>query len=536
MVAGSGRDGAGGPDGFERITPIPVTPGAGGPLSGGAAPAGTPRAGGARWAWTIAGVAGLLALGLGAGLLWHWRTPPGEAGAGPVATERAAAEPPPDAQPAASASGGSRDSESESTEPSLAREEVDRVLVQHQQAEELAARLDQARARLQARGVSGWGGEAWQRLTARAEQGRTQLAGRDFDAALTSFREALDLVAGLEELGQQTLAQALAEGHEALDSDQAEAAVAAFDRALAIEPDHAGARTGRNRAENLPRLKALLDRAAAAEAAGDRVAARDAYAEAGRLDPQSKPAAEGLARVRAALAGAAFNEQMSRGLAALQGENLAAAERAFEAALRSRPGSIEARDGLARARDGLQRQTIAAHRERAEAAERDERWAEARDAYAAALAVDASLVFAREGRERATRRAALDVRLQAHIDDPARLRSAEARADAGAALADARTVATPPGPRLGAQIERLDRLLSDASTPVPVTLRSDGLTEVIVYHVGELGRFQSRELALLPGRYTAVGRRPGYRDVRIDFVVTAQGGERSPLIRCEERI
>ncbi|MGB5612173.1 MAG: hypothetical protein WBM67_05910, partial [Sedimenticolaceae bacterium] len=75
-----------------------------------------------------------------------------------------------------------------------------------------------------------------------------------------------------------------------------------------------------------------------------------------------------------------------------------------------------------------------------------------------------------------------------------------------------------------------------ASTPVTVTLKSDGATDVVVYRVGRLGRFDSYQLELLPGDYTIVGSRPGYRDVR--KVISLRPGVRVPplQLRCEEAI
>jgi hypothetical protein len=86
------------------------------------------------------------------------------------------------------------------------------------------------------------------------------------------------------------------------------------------------------------------------------------------------------------------------------------------------------------------------------------------------------------------------------------------------------------------QIEQLDRLLELANTPVSVTLRSDLETEVIVYKVARLGRFDQRELTLRPGTYTAVGTRRGYRDVRHEFKVGHDGAPPSLTIACTEPI
>ena len=91
-----------------------------------------------------------------------------------------------------------------------------------------------------------------------------------------------------------------------------------------------------------------------------------------------------------------------------------------------------------------------------------------------------------------------------------------------------------PGPRLTKQITDLSRLIRAASTPVEVILRSDNETSVVIYRVGKFGQFLDKKVSLLPGVYTVVGSRPGFRDVRRD--VKVQGGSSQIVIdiRCEE--
>ena len=69
-----------------------------------------------------------------------------------------------------------------------------------------------------------------------------------------------------------------------------------------------------------------------------------------------------------------------------------------------------------------------------------------------------------------------------------------------------------------------------------VELRSDGLTEVVIYHVGNRGRFLQQRLELRPGTYTVVGSRAGYRDVRQQIVVKPGVAPPVVTIRCEETI
>jgi hypothetical protein len=54
--------------------------------------------------------------------------------------------------------------------------------------------------------------------------------------------------------------------------------------------------------------------------------------------------------------------------------------------------------------------------------------------------------------------------------------------------------------------------------------------------VGQLGAFTRQQLELLPGSYTVVGTRAGYRDIRKQLSVTPGKQDTALTIRCEERI
>jgi hypothetical protein len=93
-----------------------------------------------------------------------------------------------------------------------------------------------------------------------------------------------------------------------------------------------------------------------------------------------------------------------------------------------------------------------------------------------------------------------------------------------------------PGPILQQQIAQLRDWLVRADAPVAVALESDNQTQVTIYRVGQLGTFTQRQLQLTPGRYTVVGTRPGYRDVRREIAVMPMAALEPIVIRCEDRI
>jgi hypothetical protein len=59
---------------------------------------------------------------------------------------------------------------------------------------------------------------------------------------------------------------------------------------------------------------------------------------------------------------------------------------------------------------------------------------------------------------------------------------------------------------------------------------------VSIQRVGSYGSFARRELQLPPGKYTAVGTRSGYRDVRREFVVKPGAADLAIDVRCDEPI
>jgi tetratricopeptide (TPR) repeat protein len=403
-------------------------------------------------------------------------------------------------------------------------------------AEEARSRFDKSRQALDAAHADLWGGADWTRLAATAGEAAHQYEMRDYAAAAASWAVADELARRVGDGRAPALAATLAAGRAALGRGDSAAAVSSFERALTIEPGSREATAALARARGLDRVLSLVDAGAAAEKSGDLGAAATQYRAALALDPATSAASAGLARIAARERGAAFAGAMAAGQKALAAGDRSTATAAFRRAAAIEPGAPGVQDALQQL-GGLDRSaSIARLKADAEAAERDERWADAQKAFDAALAQDSTLVFAQQGRARALPRAALDDRLEGFLRHPERLYAPEGRAAARAAIADARATGAA-GPVLGRQIEALGHALVAAETPLQLPLASDNQTEVVVYRVGRLGTFGERQLELLPGRYTIVGKRAGYRDVRRE-VLLAPGVPFSNAIdiRCTEPI
>ena len=264
-------------------------------------------------------------------------------------------------------------------------------------------------------------------------------------------------------------------------------------------------------------------------------AAPQRTAPALKPEPKQKPTTPEPESPTAPAVDESFGRAMSDGLRALERGAPAEAKVAFLKAKDLNPSSPSVLDGLARAEAGLVLQGIADHLRRATALEKEEDWAAAATHYQRVLALDPALDDAVRGRERAIGRARLASRLDGYLGHPHRLSTQEVLREASIALEEAREI-EPAGPKLEGQRARLAKLIADYSHPVQVELKSDGLTEIVVYRVGTLGTFTQRRLELRPGRYTVVGSREGYRDVRRTLAVEAGKEPPTLTVLCEEKI
>jgi hypothetical protein len=199
------------------------------------------------------------------------------------------------------------------------------------------------------------------------------------------------------------------------------------------------------------------------------------------------------------------------------------------------PASAEPADGLLQVDQGIRLDSIQILEQEAATLERDEHWEAVASTYQEILKVDSTLSFALGGLQSARDMVELHRQLDQYIEKPDRLSVPSVMQEATRLVVEV-TIRSQVGPRLAGQRDELSRLLKRAATPLTVPLLSDNVTEVSIHRVGRLGNFMRKEVKLRPGTYVAVGVRPGYRDVRMEFRVAPEQEMEPVIVRCEERI
>jgi hypothetical protein len=388
---------------------------------------------------------------------------------------------------------------------------------------------------LDEKGVAEWGGEEYQRLLQLSKEADAALMREEFDAAAAGYAQAAETALSLQASIPDLLRDILDQGQRSLAQGDGTEAERLFKLALTIDSVNPAALRNLERAKNCEKVAQLIQSAARHEAGNSLSSAHADYQEAVRLDPESEEARAGLARVDGLIASRQFDELMAGGITALHANDYGRARQLLLKARSIKPDSPAVRDALAQADSALKRVRIDELRASAANAERAEEWNQALADYQSVLSLDGSVQFALQGKERALKRKEAEAAIQSYLAQPGLLETDQSLNRAVALLDQARQM-EPRGPRISRLIQELDALVAAARTTITVTIESDGFTEVAVYKVDKLGRFQSRELSLRPGTYTITGTRAGYKDVRHSLSVRPGSTALRLTVTCTEKI
>jgi hypothetical protein len=404
-----------------------------------------------------------------------------------------------------------------------------------QDADDRRGPIEERLKKLAARAADQWGGEEFKRANEELAAGDKDYEAREYVTALEHFTAIEPLLTTLEKRAGAVLTAQLKAGATALQEGRSADAKNAFVLAAKIEPGNKVAEHGLKRANTLDEVLNLVAGAERMEKESNPVGAVEQFRKALALDAEAPRATDGIARIEAKFASDAFASTMARGYSALAKADYTGARSAFEAARRVRPNAPEIPQALRQIEQEQRTGVISAKLGVAQESEGQERWADALKEYRAVVELDSTVAAAQEGIARVSPRAVLNEQLELYLTQPERLFSQPVRAAARDTVARAASIANP-GPVLQKQVVTLKDWIARADVPVPVALQSDNVTQVTIYRVGPLGTFAERSLELVPGSYTVVGTRPGYRDVRREINVRPGPAPEPVVIRCEDRI
>jgi tetratricopeptide (TPR) repeat protein len=403
-------------------------------------------------------------------------------------------------------------------------------------AQEVLQSLLETQSRLESRGADQWAADDFLAASAVALDGDSLYRAQDFDAAEALYQQALDSLNGLEARLSNEIDIRLALLLDAIESGNETAASAIAPLLSQMAPDNDAVFDAVERVPFMPDIAKLETAAKASFEQGRLSTAVSQIDEALRLDRAHQRLTNVAGQYKSALTKQRFEDAMTKGFALLSDNDFTGARASFQSARSILPNAdgpkaalaqLEETETLLRLNDLLGQATDLAAKEQ---------WAKAVEVLEAALAIDASLVEASDGLDQARPLAELFAKLDTIVEKQARLVDPVVLSEAQLSLSEAEAALAADAQRpsvLKDKVAAVRVAVATASTPLPVVITSDGLTEITIKRVARLGTVSSRTVSLRPGQYQFLGSRDGYRDVLVTASINAAADNRID-VRCEE--
>ncbi len=399
----------------------------------------------------------------------------------------------------------------------------------------IATELLRKQLQLEDLAVGEWGRQEYSAVVELGLAGDEFYRLENYQAAMDNYQQAMEqldlLLTRVDEVKDLNQAR----GETALLAGDDVTARAAYKILNAIDPGNPDIENALIRAENLGTVLVMMKRGEEFEQNRLFDKALTKYAAAFELDPDWDPAGVAMDRINDSIVQRNFNEAMSRAFTALSKSDYEIAREAFNEAGEIIPESTEPADGLLQIEIARKQTQFAKMKQASAALVEQEAWGLALQSYKDALDQDTSLVFAKEGYQLSLKRNNLDLALERYLKSPAAMAKDAELKKAKKLLVQASREKNR-GPKLKKQIKDLSLYVSLARIPVELQIRSDSKTDVTVYRIAALGKIDQTSMELIPGSYTIVGTRKGYRDVHENLTLLGGRGAVSIDVSCTEKI
>jgi hypothetical protein len=407
--------------------------------------------------------------------------------------------------------------------------------IQRKNAQDVLAELLEIQGELSALDVADWGQRQFEEALSQASTGDGYYRTQEFLLAVEVYGLGRDQLAQLRDSVPTVIAQTLIEAEAAFIAGDALVAEEKYALALLLDSFNEAALIGLERSRTLSEVVDLLNQTDDLIEGGGLEQARNLLDRVISLDGRNLIAPAKRDEVVAMIREREFSSIMSAGYTALETGDADVAITQFENAANMGINQNQAQAAITQAENEIANAEINVLRQAIDFAENAEQWQEAVDNYDKVLIIDSNLLFAINGKDYAIKRERLNSLLVAANSNPQRLAEDDVYQQTIDVYYTGRAI-DEPGPVLSTQLDLLEGYLENSQIPINVQFISDNLTDVTLLRIEHFGLFEQQKMSLKPGNYVAVGKRPGYREVRKEFVV---GFDQTPslvIVQCDEPI
>lgn len=355
-----------------------------------------------------------------------------------------------------------------------------------------------------------------------ASEGKNFLDSGSFTPALQRLEEAKSFLDEVDQSIQTYIRTNASQGNRFIAQGKSAEAIEAFTKVLEVDPANEEALKQLERSRVADKVYASLQAAKHSEENGNFEKALGHFQEAASIDSGSAKAQSGVSRLKRKIAERDFTAAYLAAQTAVSESRFEDAISNYQAALAIFPERRDIEDAITRTRTEKRQNDIVTRISQAYDFERVYDWESARDLYQELVKMEPDLQEAKDGLLRTGRMIRSILRYQTLIE-VAKKEAQQTEFQLAIRTFDEAMRSKPDYLELTEEGDRLRKFLQLQSRPVNVTLISDGNTWVSVQgpSMRKPEKFDSTEIALLPGKYFIIGRRKGFQDVRFGLQIRA---------------
>lgn len=307
-----------------------------------------------------------------------------------------------------------------------------------------------------------------------------------------------------------------------------------LNKALALMPEHLQALSLQQRIQAFTLIDTLQIDLQVAKVERNLPRQMEILREIVNLDPTLSHHVEDLTAVQSAYQQQQLTQALANAEQALNSDKLTKAQGYIEQAQRLSPNSKGAKAMANKIKQTKARQSLTSINQNLESLVQADGWQDVLQLSTQALSRYPNDNKLLDYKNRANKVLTAQQSLKLFITQPERLAEEKIREVAKKRIQLAVTTSLWSS-NLQQQISQVAETIDQYSDPVAITVKSDGNTFLTVVGVGQVGEVVEKAIQLTPGKYVLQGRRLGYRNKRMEFVVAAQQTQTLILI-CDEII
>jgi len=380
-----------------------------------------------------------------------------------------------------------------------------------------------------------WNKDLQQALRAEKKQAVENLAAGNTDQAFAQLSSAIKKATDALAEFDGEFAAAVDNAKSALSVDAYREASTAINMALKLKPNDPDTLNLREQIEALPQILSLIEQAAVARTENNLLKEQQLSEEISALDPNRTAYADRAADINTILVNRKYEDIIISGNEASRSSNLKALQQSVEVARSLFPSRSETKDLENKLVELKQKIAFNRFMTNAHIAVTNDKWNDALTAFKQAETIHPNDQEVIGGIALASQIIQHQNSLQDFNNNPGRLVNETIRKSAENTLDNASTLGTI-SPHLNNQINQLKTNIEIYNQPIEILVISDGLTDISVRGVGQVGTVKQYSIRLKPGNYRLEGKRQGYKTKSVSITIAPEDKNVRVEIIADERI